>query len=439
MTMLTRVFDPLYGRVSLSKAEYELICLPEVQRLRGIRMCNINSLLVTGASEITRFEHSIGVLRLAQEWVTHHSTSQNQGLEIIAAALLHDMQTGPFGHSLQYVLEENEVEAEFKHDDVAHGAEHTYYQDIGAAATFAGRPFCAKQFLGPHWRQVSAMIKGQGEFGPLISGTMDLDNIDNVVRLAYHVGVANKEDAEVALALARDMDIFQGKLCFSLDSIPKIEKWQEIRAALYNLLLLDWAEFSAKAMLTRAIEIAVNFKKLGASDWVHTDAELLNLLERETVGETQAVGDLIKRLRVGDLYDPIFLFSSPNVEAYDLISMPNSKFEIEKAITDFARVSLGLNLKLIVHFILDKKKTRRSIPVIIRESKKTKLIGYDSKSLLVGIFSAKGSVPEKHMAALREHIFNVMATGGVAGLKDIQDPMAGNVEVNLKEKQLPLI
>jgi HD superfamily phosphohydrolase len=439
MTILTRIFDPLYGRVSLTAEEYGLIRLPEVQRLRGIRMCNINSLLVTGASEITRFEHSIGVLRLAQEWVSHHSISENHGIEIIAAALLHDMQTGPFGHSLQYVLEENEIEGEFKHDDVAHGAAHTYYQDIDAAATFAGRPFGAEKFLGQHWQSVSNMIKGQGDFGPLISGTMDLDNIDNVVRLAYHVGVADKADAEIALSLARDMSVQHGMLCFSADSVKKIEKWQEIRAALYGLLLLDWAEFSAKAMLTRAIEIAVASKKLGASDWVHTDAELLNLLEKETIGETQAVGELVKRLRVGDLYDPIILCSSPNIEAYELSSMPNSKFEIEKKICEFARITFGLNLKLIVHFILDKKKTRRSIPILIRESNELQIIGQDSKSLLVGVFSARDKIPEKHLPALREYIFSLMEKAGVAELEDIADPMASHVEFNATGKQLSLI
>ena len=66
--MYDRIWDPLYGRTKLTEFEARLISLPEIQRLRYIRMCNINSLLVTGASEISRFEHTLGVLRLAQEW-----------------------------------------------------------------------------------------------------------------------------------------------------------------------------------------------------------------------------------------------------------------------------------------------------------------------------------------------------------------------------------
>ena len=47
-----RSWDPLYGRIEFTDFEYGLLRLSEVQRLRYVRMCNINSLLVSGASEI---------------------------------------------------------------------------------------------------------------------------------------------------------------------------------------------------------------------------------------------------------------------------------------------------------------------------------------------------------------------------------------------------
>lgn len=58
-----RVFDPLYGRLQLTPLESRVFAVPELQRLRYIRMCNINSMLITGASEISRFEHALGTLR----------------------------------------------------------------------------------------------------------------------------------------------------------------------------------------------------------------------------------------------------------------------------------------------------------------------------------------------------------------------------------------
>lgn len=141
----TRAWDPLYGRVQLDDLEWQLLKTPEFQRLRYIRMCNINSLLVTGASEISRYEHSIGVLYLAREWLAHAGAqyANSNSIELRAAALLHDMQTGPFGHSLQYVLEEDH---DFVHQDIAHGQQMQYHQQLTANAAFAGLPFRREPF-----------------------------------------------------------------------------------------------------------------------------------------------------------------------------------------------------------------------------------------------------------------------------------------------------
>ena len=43
-------------------------------------------------------------------------------------------------------------------------------------------------------------ITGKGTLGKLLSGTMDLDNIDNVCRLAYHMGIFNNKTLPIELA-----------------------------------------------------------------------------------------------------------------------------------------------------------------------------------------------------------------------------------------------
>lgn len=419
----SRVWDPLYGRVDFSKFEFDLISLPEVQRLRNVRMCNINSLLVTGASEISRFEHTIGVLRLTQEWIRVHQVVPQDAYDLTAAAVLHDMQTGPFGHSLQYVLEDNDVDGDFVHEDVAHGYKNSYHQDLLVNASFCGRPFGAKEFLGVHWARVGEVIKGGGTLGPLIAGTMDLDNIDNVVRLAYHVGVARGSDAEIALQLARDIDVNGGILSFSLATVDAISQWQSIRQRLYNLLLLDWAEFSAKAMLTKAIEIAVAKGLIGADSWVHTDEELFATLERHGIGDAQEVSDLIKRIKTGELYEPIALLKSDSIDKYEYFCVADIKKNFELKIVEYAKSTLGVNVKILTHFILDKGKTRRSVRVKIRESSEVVDIGEDSKSLLIGVFLSKSGLSENNLERLRQRILDMLSQDGVHNLSSIEDPM----------------
>lgn len=438
MLRQARVWDPLYGRINLSKYEFDLLSLPEVQRLRNVRMCNINSMLVTGASEISRFEHTIGVLRLAQEWIRHHPVSEYDGKQLCAAAVLHDMQTGPFGHSLQYVLEDNSIEGDFIHEDINHGKNNHYHQDLFANASFCGRPFGAEAYLGERWEGVGSIIKGTGHFGPLIAGTMDLDNIDNVVRLAYHVGVANRTDADIALHLARDIDADGDGISFSRQTIDDIIRWQKIRENLYNLLLLDWAEFSAKAMLTRAMEIAIANGAVGADSWVYTDAELFNVLERG-IGETQSSAELVKRLRSGELYEPLALLVSPSIEAYERLSSTEFKQFFESEILKSLKLAGSEGAKIIVHFILDKGKTQRAVKVKIRDTGEFLTVGTNSKNLLIGVFRSRGGVSERALAALTERVQVLLAEHGVQQVRPIEDPMGDAGPLKHSSEQLVLL
>lgn len=63
---------------------------------------------------------------------------------------------------------------------------------LDANYKYAGFQFKSKHFR-KSWVNISQLIEGTSELGALISGNIDLDNIDNVIRLAYHVGVAKKE------------------------------------------------------------------------------------------------------------------------------------------------------------------------------------------------------------------------------------------------------
>ena len=340
--------------------------------------------------------------------------------EVIAAAVLHDMQTGPFGHSMQYVLEDNAPAGTFIHEDLSHGWRSTYHQHVLAGATFAGRPFAAPAFLGARWDNVAKIIRGEGRFGPLIAGTMDLDNIDNVVRLAYHVGVADRSDCVIPLSLAADMDVIDGQISLSPSSVESVVRWQAIRRRLYELLLLDWAEFSAKAMLTRAIERASSKQLIGPDTWVRTDSEFLHFLERSTVGEAQEVGDMVRRLRRGELYEPVRLLRTSSVNLYSTLNAISAKGEIEKTVLNAASVK---GVKLLVHFILDKGKTDRQISFIDRYSGDQRIIGKSSSQLLCGAFISTGKLSEAERALLGIQFEQLLRDHGAIDIEDLEDPM----------------
>lgn len=427
-----RIFDPLYGTIYLSQFEYELIQLPEVQRLREVRMCNINSLLITGASQISRFEHSIGVMYLAKVWLENNKKVLPYPLkaeDILSAAILHDMQTGPFGHSLQYVLEDNEIEGNFEHQNIFEGKKSNYYQDLDAKRNYAGFQFRSNVLLKNSWLSISELIEGTSELGALISGNIDLDNIDNVIRLAYHVGVAKKEDAEIAITLAKDIQIENKRINISQKSIATIEAWQKIRQKLYELLLLDWAEFSAKAMLTKAIEIAISQNLIGTDTWIDTDSQFLNRLEN-IEDENLEVRDLIKRIKCGDLYEPLYLYKSTSTTEYQSINTEEQKLILTNKINDILKNEFKIGTKVILHFILDKGKTNRAIKVNLRENQKNITIGNNSNQLLIGIFLSKKNQLNYDIIQKIEFRLNHFFADEV-GLQDLQplsDPLPPNIQ-----------
>ncbi|ODT84900.1 MAG: hypothetical protein ABS69_01795 [Nitrosomonadales bacterium SCN 54-20] len=426
-----RFFDPLYGRIEFTEREMNLILSPEVQRLRYVRMCNINSLLVSGASEPRRFEHIIGVMHLAKQWTAANRITGDEAEVLHAAALLHDVQTGPFGHSMEYILADNSIPGDFRHDDVAYGSTNLYLQRIRYTATFAGYKFNANEQIGRLWERVTQAIKGEGPYGQLVAGRVDLDNIDNVVRLAYHVGVATSADARLGIDLARDLRINDRQLSASSLGIELLRRWQKIRRRLYELLLRDWAEFSAKAMLTAVMELAVEYKLLGAADWIRTDDQLLQDLIYGGKGEAQQIGELSRRLLTGDLFTPIALWHSSATEAYRMLARTETKRELEEL------VNQHIGGRCIFHVILDRGKTEREIMLHNRDTGKYEQLGNDTNDLLIGVFVSKSPQASRTQRACEE-LLDRLAEFGVTQLSTLPDPMCTTRQKDLNSAEIQL-
>ena len=59
-----KVYDPLYGNFEIPTFLRQLVLAPEVRRLMGVRLLNAPTPTLPTLSEIRRFSHTLGVLRL---------------------------------------------------------------------------------------------------------------------------------------------------------------------------------------------------------------------------------------------------------------------------------------------------------------------------------------------------------------------------------------
>jgi HD superfamily phosphohydrolase len=108
--------DPVWGTISINPFESYLVDNPLFQRLRHIRQLGVVH-LVYPAAHHTRFEHSLGVLHIA-ELLLHSlertsSTTFTQMLRTVmrSSAICHDLGHGPFSHvSESYLMHDPEIE-----------------------------------------------------------------------------------------------------------------------------------------------------------------------------------------------------------------------------------------------------------------------------------------------------------------------------------------
>lgn len=382
------IYDALYGAIELPDFIWHIFHSPEFQRLREVRMCNINSLCLTGGANINRYEHCIGVahlaLQCAENWPLKPSPEEYRA--IVIAALLHDIGSSAFGHSVQYVLGhrgfQHQSFADILQVGVASNEDGFVYRQALLEPVFFGIPRRLSALLTPAEVQlVGEYIDGRGSYGPLISGVIDLDNIDNVYRLAYHIGLVRS--GERPLRLARSLSVHYESLVVEDDAEDLLWGWFRLRQRLYRCLLLNPDEFSAKCMLQEALEIA---EDKGALEfrWNDVDFELLEKLTRCT-DETKKI---VSRLAVGDLYGCVGIYATPDVSSAAVLEDKIEKRVIEGMLSNAVRVFGGSPFKnalVAIHFIKDVNKTERKIEIATK-SGRTLLIGSNSHRALVGVF-----------------------------------------------------
>lgn len=196
--------DPIHGFIRLNELEWDVINQPVFQRLRRIRQLAWTDMVYPGAMH-TRFEHSIGVMHVAsrlfdaivrrsrdileKEYKFDESSLGRQRRIIRLAALLHDLGHGPFSHAGEELLPMNPANKKrFVHED--YSAESIRYGlgDLIAnhrSAKLHG--ITVESILAVF--AAPASTAGELIWKDLVSGQMDADRMDYLLRDAFHSGV----------------------------------------------------------------------------------------------------------------------------------------------------------------------------------------------------------------------------------------------------------
>ena len=189
---MTEVRDPVHGYVKLEGLALEIANTSQMQRLRWIKQLGLANLVYPGANH-TRFEHSLGAYHMASLLTDHLGLGEDDRLLVGAAALLHDVGHGPLSHATESAL------APFLRTEHESVIEILKKGELGEVLDRHG--------LKP--TDIQSFIHGQGK-GQIVSGEIDVDRMDYLIRDAHYTGVAY--GVIDRLRLLQKMTLHQGQL-----------------------------------------------------------------------------------------------------------------------------------------------------------------------------------------------------------------------------------
>lgn len=194
----------VHGFVTLTDWEREIISQRAYQRLRRIRQLGWTDQVYPGAMH-TRFEHSLGVMHVATAMydgivnssravLEHDLKFDDAGLQrdrilVRLTALLHDVGHSPFSHAAEELFPQVE------------GEDRRYEHEEYSAAIIREklRDAIEQHPLNDNYKiradEIANLLEGSTETGrsliwrDIITGQMDADRIDYLIRDSLHAGV----------------------------------------------------------------------------------------------------------------------------------------------------------------------------------------------------------------------------------------------------------
>lgn len=257
--------DPVHGLIAFEgraeKVITELLRCREVQRLRRVKQLGLTSLVFPGA-EHTRFSHALGTAHVMQ-LLQRRIRSQHQALPVearmddqsaddaLAAALLHDLGHGPFSHLYEEVAENPRHHEAWTKDALLDPGTDVHRALEGLSSGMASR--------------VADMLSGEhrlGYLGRAVSGALDVDRADYLLRDSYMTGVRyGLFDLEWVLAAFTFGEV-AGHWVLAVEGrkgLPPIESFfvarQNMYSQVYHHKATRAAEAIIRALFTRAGEL----------------------------------------------------------------------------------------------------------------------------------------------------------------------------------------
>jgi len=303
------VRDPIHGDIKITEMLDDLLKTPEVQRLHNIKQLGFAHLVFPGAHH-TRFEHSLGSSMIASQIADILGLKEMEKKLITCAAQLHDIGHGPFSHTLESILLER---FGVDHVDLTEKLILGNYDILDAKEQqFISAPK-VHEILDKHQvneKDIVNIIRGKlskkSYLSQLLNSTIDVDQLDYLMRDAYYTGVAyGMIDLQ---RLLQTIMIHKGNLTMMRKGVNVVENILMARALMYSSVYFHKTVRIPELMLSKALEEIPDAEPF--EFFRMTDAEIMTSLK--TMGPFQQ--EIITRLKYRDLFKQAYAVSLQDLD-----------------------------------------------------------------------------------------------------------------------------
>lgn len=237
--------DPLHGFITIpDDLIFDILEHPWFQRLRRIQQLGMTSLVYPGAQH-TRFHHALGAMHLMQQAI---EVLRGKGIPIsteesraaLIAILLHDIGHGPFSHALEHCI-----------------ISDIHHESISLAMLRAlNREFNNKLGLAI---EIFTNQYDKGFLHQLISGQLDMDRLDYLMRDSFYSGVS--EGVVNTDRLLKMLTVVNGNLAIESKGIYSVEKFIVARRLMYWQVYFHKTVLASESLLISTLRRAKELSK----------------------------------------------------------------------------------------------------------------------------------------------------------------------------------
>ncbi|EML9733499.1 TPA: HD domain-containing protein [Bacillus cereus] len=253
------ISDVLYGEFEVDQVVEELISSKSMQRLKGIHQAGA-SYLMNEKWNVTRFDHSVGVMLLVKKL--------GGSVEEQIAGLLHDVSHTAFSHVIDYVFD-NEDES--------------YHEEIFSSVVKNSE---IPAILAKYGYNYEDILLDDSKWTLLERSAPELcaDRVDYTLRDMYTYGYVSLEEVHSFLE-----DVIEVKGEMVLQNIEIAEWFTETYYKEVIDFFMEPMNIYGNDMLAKTLKVALHKRIIHADDFLLEDEELISKLQQCTDSEVHAL------------------------------------------------------------------------------------------------------------------------------------------------------